>query len=465
MKNKKFNFTKLILLSVAISTAVVSCERDLSEDAVFATNSNTGEIFTDAPVELGSDFYFPFLGSKPTAWSIDNNEGYESSASMRIDVPNANDPEGNYAGAIFRVEGQGRDLSGYNALTFWGKASQGVNIGELGFGLDFIEDKYQTTISNTSFGTSWTKYIIPIPDASKLFDERGLFWYSAGTQETGGFGYTFWIDDLKFENLGTLGNPRPEIYNGEDPISQAFLGNSGVLDTPRVIFNLPSGMNQTVSASPSYFDWSSSEPSIVEIRDSGTIQMLSSGTSVITATMAGVQATGSVTIEVVGEFVFAPTPTRDPADVISIFSDVYDDVPVEFYNGYWQPFQTTLSDDFAINGDNILNYTNFNFVGNQFREPTIDITENSNLHINMLIPGEIPPNLDFLISIINFDGDGVENGRQQVFFNSSDFEADTWSTLEIPITLSNKDGLGLLIYENVNGSTLSNFYLDNIYFY
>ena len=37
---------------------------------------------------------------------------------MRIDVPNANDPEGNYAGAIFRVEGQGRDLSGYNALTF-----------------------------------------------------------------------------------------------------------------------------------------------------------------------------------------------------------------------------------------------------------------------------------------------------------------------------------------------------------
>ena len=118
--------------------------------------------------------------------------------------------------------------------------------------------------------------------------------------------------------------------------------------------------------------------------------------------MAGVQATGSVTIEVVGEFVFAPTPTRDPADVISIFSDVYDDVPVEFYNGYWQPFQTTLSDDFAINGDNILNYTNFNFVGNQFREPTIDITENSNLHINMLIPGEIPPNLDFLISIINF---------------------------------------------------------------
>lgn len=465
MKNNKFGYLRFMLITLVILTATLSCERDLSEDAVFATNSNTGEIFTDTPVGLGSDFYFPFLGSKPTAWSVDNSEGYESSVSMRIDVPNENDPEGNYAGAIFRVEGQGRDLTGYNALTFWGKASRGVNIGELGFGLDFIEDKYQVSVSETSFGTTWKKYIIPIPDASKLIEERGMFWYSAGTQETGGSGYTFWIDDLKFENLGTLGDPRPEIYNGEDSISQAFLGNSAVLDTPRVIFNLPSGINQTVSVSSSYFDWISSEPSIVEIRDSGTIQILSGGTSVITAAMAGVQAIGSVTIEVVGGFVFAPTPIRNPADVISIFSDVYDDVPVEFYNGYWQPYQTTLSDDFAINGDNILNYTNFNFVGHQFREPTIDVTENSNLHINMLIPGNVPPNLDFLISIINFDGDGVENGRQQVFFNSSDFIADTWSTLEIPITLSNKDRIGLLIYENVNGSSLSNFYLDNIYFY
>ena len=56
-------------------------------------------------------------------------------------------------------------------------------------------------------------------------------------------------------------------------------------------------------------------------------------------------------------------------------------------------------------------------------------------------------------------------GTSNLIFNSSDFIADTWSTLEIPITLSNKDGLGLLIYENVNGSSLSNFYLDNIYFY
>jgi hypothetical protein len=463
MKNLKFIYTKNTLFLVMILMMSVSCERDLSDEVEFATLGNTAEVFTDSPIGLGTDFYFPFLGSKLTAWTVDDNEGYESQSSMRIDVPNANDPEGSYAGAIFRVDGAGRDLTEYDALTFWAKASQGVNIGELGFGQDFLENKYQVTIQNTSFGTNWTKYIIPIPDSSKLFEERGMFWYSAGTQETGGFGYTFWIDDLKFEKLGTLGVPRPNI--GEDRTVQTFIGNENSIGSGSVVFNLPNGINQTVIPAPSYFDWISSEPSIAAVRDFGVLDMISTGTSVITASLAGELATGEVTIEVLGEFNFAPTPTRDPTDVISIFSDVYTNVPVDFYNGFWAPFQTTLSADFAINGDNILSYTDFNFVGNQFQNPAIDATVNSNLHINMFIPGVIPSNLDFLISIVNFDGGGTENDRQQVFFNTSDFVVDTWSTLEIPITMANKDNIGLLIYENVNGSSLTDFYLDNIYFY
>ena len=64
----------------------------------------------------------PYTGSKATAWSVDESEGYESAASMRFDVPNENDPAGNYAGASFRVDGSGRDLTEFDALTFWAKA-------------------------------------------------------------------------------------------------------------------------------------------------------------------------------------------------------------------------------------------------------------------------------------------------------------------------------------------------------
>jgi hypothetical protein len=39
------------------------------------------------------------------------------------------------------------------------------------------------------------KVIIPIPDASKLTLEKGMFWYAEGPEN--GNGYTFWIDELK----------------------------------------------------------------------------------------------------------------------------------------------------------------------------------------------------------------------------------------------------------------------------
>lgn len=473
MKTIKFTYKKGMFFLALAFIINVSCERELSDEVEFATNSNSGDIFTDSPIGLGTDFYFPFLGSKATAWTVDDSEGYESQSSMRFDVPNADDPEGSYAGAIFRVDGAGRDLTGYDALTFWAKASQGVNIGALGFGQDFLGNKYSAQIRGTSLGTNWTKIIIPIPDASKLFEERGMFWYSSGTQETGGLGYTFWIDDLKFEKLGTIGSPRPIVFNGEDINEQFFLGTSSGFQE-HVIFNLASGENVQVDTRASYFDYTSSDPSVIEIVE--VIDLVNPnydieglaigiGTSVITATLAGVEAAGSLTADVIGEFNFATTPERDANSVISLFSDAYNNVPVDFFNGFWEPFQTTESADFAINGDNILNYTNFNFVGTQFQNPTVDATEKPNLHINMFIPGEIPSNLDFLISIVNFDDAGIENGRQQVFYKASDFDSNTWEKLEISLSLGDKSNIGLLIYENVNGSSLSNFYLDNIYFY
>jgi hypothetical protein len=39
-------------------------------------------------------------------------------------------------------------------------------------------------------------------DASKLTLEKGMFWYAEGPEN--GNGYTFWIDELKYEKLGTV---------------------------------------------------------------------------------------------------------------------------------------------------------------------------------------------------------------------------------------------------------------------
>jgi hypothetical protein len=44
-------------------------------------------------------------------------------------------------------------------------------------------------------------------DASKLTLEKGMF----GTLKDQN-GYTFWIDELKYEKLGTVAQPRPAIF-------------------------------------------------------------------------------------------------------------------------------------------------------------------------------------------------------------------------------------------------------------
>ncbi|WP_438962263.1 Ig-like domain-containing protein [Nonlabens sp.] len=465
------NFKKSVLLILSFSI-LLSCERDLSDDAVLASFPKTGDVYTDTFVNMGSDFYLPFEGSKLTAFSIDNEEGYLSDSSIRIDVPNEVDPTGNYAGAIFRVDGVPRDLTGFNALTFWVKASRGVSIDAVGFGNDFLGDTYQVTANDVNADTSWSQVTIPIPDSSKLIQERGMFWYSMGTQNTAGSGYTVWFDEIKFENLGTIGQPRPAISNGEDVVTNSFTGVelqvNGLIET----FNLGSGLDQVVTVAPSYYDFTASNPSVTAVDSFGNIAVTSAGTSVITATLADRNAAGSLTVNSQGVFQLPPAPTRDPSRVVSIFSDVYNDIPVDFFNGYWQPFQTTLSADFSVNSDQILGYSNFNFVGNQFSSPTIDATVYPNLHIDMFIPAQIEPDLDFLITIKDFGADQVDGGGddtiQQVFFFASDFTANTWASFDIPVTMANRNNIGQIIYENINNPTTSSiesFYLDNIYFY
>ena len=485
MKNIKFMYSKIILLTGLLLVVMTSCERDISDQIEFAHLAKSGEIFTDSPIGLGSDFYFPYLGSKADAWSVDENEGYESAASMRFDVPNENDPEGTYAGAIFRVDGAGRDLTEFDALTFWAKASQGVAIGEIGFGQDFGLNKYQVNETNLSLSTNWQKYVIPIPDASKLFDERGLFWYSAGTQNTGGNAYTFWIDDLKFEKLGTIGQLRPAIENGEDVVKDVFAGISLELSNLTQTFNLGNGRNKTVNVAPSYFDFKSSAPHISFVDEFGVINV-SNGTAVVTASLAGVEAEGSLTINAVGEFELAPAPTRNAADVISVFSDTYENIPVDYFNGYWEPYQTTLGGEIIIDGQDVIKFSNFNFVGTKLTTP-LDISEMTHFSIDILMPVVLPTDIDMLIVLKNentaettlqqqrIGGQTYQWSDQTGDINDTETNATfetggVWKTFKIPLrptseTGLDKTGVNLIIIERIKSSNVTDLHIDNMYFF
>lgn len=467
IKLKKIGFALMGLL------LVLGCQNDDSDlrDIDLTTSQNKNpDVFIDT-FSSGLE-YAAFAGSDYLGFQVDNKVAYNgSAASMRFDVPNVGDPDGGFTGGTFFSTG-GRDLSGYNVLTFWAKGLQAATI-ELGFGLDDKGSQDYKVSCTQKISTTWKKYYLPIPDASKLKSEKGLLYISAGA--LAGNGYTFWLDEVKYEKL-------------DDVILQEALINSGKNTTksgpaPAKIeglttkFALPNGGNQVVNTSANYYNFISDNEKVVTVSANGVVDKLGVGTAIITAKLGGVAAVGSVTVVSTGAFVFPPVPTRAAANVVSVFSDFYTSVNVDFFNGYWQPYQTTLSNDFEIpnNGkvDKFLYYSNFNFVGNQLSAPRADLSQMTHLHFNMYIPGSVPSNFDFLVTIVDFGPDGVEGGnndtRKQLFVaKSSSIKANEWLTIELPLNMTNKSKVGLIIYENINlpkGPGLSEFYMDNVYFF
>jgi len=196
MKIFKFK-SYFTLAAIALVAATVSCERGFSDEIAVAKYPSTPEVFTDFPVGLTDAFFVSFDpadGANVNGFGTDESEAYRGNTSIRIEVPAPNDPDGGFIGGIFLDRGNGRDLTAYDALTFWAKGSTTADVGLFGFGTDFEGDKYAASLSDVALSTAWKQYIIPIPDASKLVQEKGMFVFSAGTLSTNGMGFTISID-------------------------------------------------------------------------------------------------------------------------------------------------------------------------------------------------------------------------------------------------------------------------------
>lgn len=468
MKNIKINYMKNTFLLAIILLMNVSCERNLSDDATLSTFSKNGDVFIDTfSAGLG---YGAFGGSNYTAFTVDTEVKYQGSASMRFDVPSVGDPRGAYAGGVF-IDGSGRNLTDYDALTFWIKGSQAATINEFGLGTDFGLNKYNVRMQNVPIDTNWKKIIIPLPDAAKLIQEKGMFWYSEGAENN--LGYTFWIDNVKYEKLGTIAHPQPKIMDGANATQQTYIGSNvsvtGLTDT----FNMPNGINQTISVAPSYYTFTSSNPSVATVSESGVLTVLTSGTTVITASLAGTNAVGSLTINSLGVFTPAPTPTYSPSTVISIFSNAYTNVPVEYYNGYWAPWQTTQGQaDIHINGDDLIKYTQFNFVGIQFSQPTINITSKTYVHVDLKVLNTTGARNSINIKLVDFGSDGVYGGvgdsSHEYVYNNANLATGNWVSVDLPLSsfsgLTSRAHLAQFILGPTT-SGITDLLVDNIYFH
>ena len=468
----KFKSTQLtILAGLLLMFFAQGCERSVDglEDPEFPANP---DVFIDG-FSAGLEYY-PYEDSRQDAFSVDNDDTHDNSEnSMRFDVPNVGDPAGAYAGAIFRDDNGGRNLTSFNALTFYAKGTKAGTINDIGFGQDFFGNEYEVVRNNLKLTTNWEKYIIPIPDASNLTSEQGMFWYAEGPEE--GDGYSFWVDELKYENLSELAQPRPAIMNGNEEAQTSFIGSSTSVSGLLFTVNQANGVDITVGAAPAYYSFSSSNTDIATVDAEGRVSVVGEGSAEITADMGDLSARGTLIIESLGEFTPAPTPTEDPADVISIFSDAYDTVPVDFYNGFYEPFQTTTSSDFVVNGNNVLGYENFNFVGIEFNQnvPTIDGSDMTHLRMDLFFPDEVPSNSALRITLRDFGADdsfgGEDDTEEPTTLRPTTNPAlvsGQWISVDFDISgMANRSNLGQIVLDSDQGPSLqgATFYVDNIY--
>ena len=462
MKNIKLKYWKTTLAVLALMTIAVSCERGLSDDIEIATFPSDGDIYTDAPVGLTDEFFISFdpaSGANTQGFGTDDNEAYLGTSSIRIDVPTPTDPNGSYIGGIFKDRGAGRDLTGYDALTFWVKGSTTATIGTFGFGTDFENSEYAVTLENVELSTDWRKVVIPIPDPSKLVQEKGMFLFSAGTQSTNGVGFTFWLDEMRFEKLGTLGQPRPAILGGQDQTVQANVDSSIPVSGLTYTANQANGQDVTVIAAPSYFDFDSSNPFVASVDESGLVTVDGPGeidpvtgvidnTSVITATLGDIEAAGSLTIQ------------SADIEILSIYSNTFGNIGglnIGAFNNTDIIIETQ-----SVGNDETILYGNLAFVGMGW-DDNIDVSEMTHVHLDVQLQSA---GSTLVVELLSPDNAGGSAVTDQLVENE-------WVGIDIPLnTFTNPTGgggTGSPDLENIQFVVLvsnnGTFLIDNIYFY
>lgn len=158
----------------------------------------------------------------------------------------------------------------------------------------------------------------------------------------------------------------------------------------------------------------------------------------------------------------APDPTEDPQKVISMFSGVYTDVPVDTWRTDWSDGNLQ---DIEIDGNPTKKYTSLNFVGIEtVGANIIDATSMTHFHLDVWTPDAN----DFKVKLVDFGADaaygGGDDSEHELTFSTP--ATETWISYDIPLSdftgLLHRDHIAQLILVKAPQGTI---YVDNVYYY
>ena len=208
---------------------------------------------------------------------------------------------------------------------------------------------------------------------------------------------------------------------------------------------------------------SATEPVTANIGDTVSLDYADAGTYTITVVAMGAAIETTTYTEVFevtaieAPLVSSPAPpSREEGDVISIYSGAYTNITdVDFFPN-WD--QTTLFNEFDLEGDTMLQYSDLNYQGIDFTSNPVDASSMEYIHVDIWTSDEN----EAIISPIS-------TGPNETAYEL-DLTAQQWTSFDIPLSVftdQNPDvDFADVIQFKLEGSPVGGaIFVDNLYFY
>ena len=224
--------------------------------------------------------------------------------------------------------------------------------------------------------------------------------------------------------------------------------------------------NEHVIAEPSV-TWTSGDEAVATVDASGLVTAVADGETMVTATSGDASEAATVTVATEAmPSAGPPAPTHAAADVISLFSDAYDDVTVDTWSTDWDQADVA---DVEIAGDAAKKYTNLAFAGIEFyASQTVDATDMTHFRMDIWTPNETET-AAFRVKLVDFGPNGVHGGgddsEHEVTVTAAEgLGTEKWVQLDLALA----DFGGLVARNNLAQLIISGdpntVYVDNVYF-
>jgi hypothetical protein len=282
--------------------------------------------------------------------------------------------------------------------------------------------------------------------------------------------------DINKNYVGTVGIQMVTTTGGSTfQIVNQNVGNTVVNQWQTLTWTVPAippGLETPIAAFVVFVDWTQGGPDRAE---GSTIYIdnirfnaqkltdpVSCSDGIQNGTETGVDCGGSCAACPGQEpLVAAPTPIQPPANVISMFSNAYTNVPVDTWRTVWS--SATLT-DLQIAGNDTKKYTLLNFVGIETVTSQINATGMTHFHVDAWTPNMTA----FRIKLVDFGANaafgGGDDKEHELSFTPT---LNGWNSYDIPLSdftgLTTRAHMAQLIFSG-NPSGAGTVFIDNVYF-